>query len=174
MCVENLTGFDDIVCEFAPCISTYLIKSWISSGCSYEFNVVYVQLEKSQYLLHYNNIWRSHFQEWKSKEIIKIYFFIFFSFISVCSSLQICYNENTRLQHSTWWGRNELINHSEHIIGSGQKQRPVFFNKNCSEKFGNIYWKIPVLESLLIKKFKATLLKRDSYTGIFLSILGSF
>ena len=41
---------------------TYLIESWISPGCSYEFNVAYVQREKSQYLLYYNNVWSTHFQ----------------------------------------------------------------------------------------------------------------
>ena len=30
---------------------TFLIESWISPGCSYEFHVVYVKREKSQYLL---------------------------------------------------------------------------------------------------------------------------
>ena len=29
----------------------YLIESWISPGCSYEFNVVYMKWEESQYLL---------------------------------------------------------------------------------------------------------------------------
>ena len=49
---------------------TYLSESWISPGClwispgcSYEFNVVYVQREISQYLLSYNNI--TSFQEHK-------------------------------------------------------------------------------------------------------------
>ena len=42
-----------------------LDESWISLGCSHEFNVVYVQREKSQYLLYYNNIWSTHFQEQK-------------------------------------------------------------------------------------------------------------
>ena len=37
---ENLTGYDDIVCEFA--LLTYLTESRISSSCSFEFNVVYV------------------------------------------------------------------------------------------------------------------------------------
>ena len=44
---------------------TYLIESWISPGYSYEFNVVYVQPDKSQYLLHYSNIWSAHVQEQK-------------------------------------------------------------------------------------------------------------
>ena len=60
---ENLTGYNDIVCEFALC--TYLMESWISPGCSYEFNVVYGQREKSQHWLYYNNIWNEHFQEHK-------------------------------------------------------------------------------------------------------------
>ena len=48
-------------------ILTYLIDSWISPGYSNEFNVVYVQREKSQYLLYYNNAWSTHFQEQKWK-----------------------------------------------------------------------------------------------------------
>ena len=44
---------------------TYLIESWISPGCSYEFNVVHVQQNTSQYLLYYSNIWSIHFQEQK-------------------------------------------------------------------------------------------------------------
>ena len=43
---------------------TYVIESWISPGCSCEFNVVYLQREKSQYLLYYINI-STHFQERK-------------------------------------------------------------------------------------------------------------
>ena len=40
---------------------TYLMDSWISPGCSYKFlNVEYVQREKSQYFLYYNNIRSTH------------------------------------------------------------------------------------------------------------------
>ena len=58
--VENLTGYDDIVCKFARCtfvddVTIYLIKLWISPAGSCEFNVVCAQQEKSQYLLCYNN-----------------------------------------------------------------------------------------------------------------------
>ena len=42
-----------------------LIESWVSPGCLYDFNVVYDQREKSQYLLYYSNIWSAHFQEQK-------------------------------------------------------------------------------------------------------------
>ena len=41
--VEDLTGYDDIVCEFALCTFNLLIESLISPGCSYELNVVYVK-----------------------------------------------------------------------------------------------------------------------------------
>ena len=34
--LKNLTGYDDIVCEYPLCIRN-LIKPWISSGCLYEF-----------------------------------------------------------------------------------------------------------------------------------------
>ena len=47
--VENLTKlFVNLLCV----LLTYLIKLWISTGCSYEFNVVYVQQEKR----HQHNI----------------------------------------------------------------------------------------------------------------------
>ena len=62
--MENLTEYDYIVCEFALCtFLTYLIETWISPGYAYEFKVVYVQPEKSQYFFYYNNIWSTHFQE---------------------------------------------------------------------------------------------------------------
>ena len=53
--VENLTMIS--LANFASVLLTYFIESWISSGCSYQFNVLYVQREKSQYLLYYKNIW---------------------------------------------------------------------------------------------------------------------
>ena len=45
--VEDLT-WCHIVCEFA--LWTYVIESWISPGCSYEFKVVYV-LQREKYTL---------------------------------------------------------------------------------------------------------------------------
>ena len=67
--------------------STYLIKSWISPGCSYNFQAVYVQQEKTQYLLYYSNIWSTHFQKQKEKKTLfiiiishyfsRLYLFIF-------------------------------------------------------------------------------------------------
>ena len=59
--VENLMGYDDIICEFALCNFNLLD----SPGCSYEFNVVYVQRDRSQHLLYYNTIWSANFQEQK-------------------------------------------------------------------------------------------------------------
>ena len=56
-------GYDDFICEFFFVLLTYLIESSISPGCSYDFNVVYVQQKKSQYLLYHNNIWSTHLQE---------------------------------------------------------------------------------------------------------------
>ena len=54
--MEDLTGYDDIVCEFTLSTFNLFDPVGISPGCSYAFNVVYVQREKSQYLLYYNNI----------------------------------------------------------------------------------------------------------------------
>ena len=86
---ENLTGYGDIVCK-SDGIQWHRLQIWRDTvtsfanvctfsfnlldrvvnfpGCSYEFNVVYVQREKSQYLLYYNNIWSTHVQEQKLKE----------------------------------------------------------------------------------------------------------
>ena len=53
-------------------------------------------------------------------KIIRRHFCLLFPLIlSIYSQLQICYNRNTRLCHSTWWERDELINHSKYITGSG-------------------------------------------------------
>ena len=109
---------------------TYLIDSLISLGFSYEFNVVYVQREKSQYLLYYNNM----------------KYTLFYICLFVAANF---HTKNTRLRDSTWWERDKLINQSKYIIGSGRKQPTVFYNKNCSWKCRYIHKKIPVLESLV-------------------------
>ena len=62
--VENLT-WCDIDYKFALCVFNLVIEPWISPGCSYEFHVIYMQREKSQYLLNYNSIQSTHFQERK-------------------------------------------------------------------------------------------------------------
>ena len=56
-----MISFPNLLCV----LLTYLIESLISPGCSNEFNVVYAQQEKSQYLLCYSNMWSTHFQEQK-------------------------------------------------------------------------------------------------------------
>ena len=43
-----MISFVNLLCV----LLTYLIESWNSPGCSYEFDVVYVQREKLQYLLY--------------------------------------------------------------------------------------------------------------------------
>ena len=63
--MENVTGYDDIVCKLLCVLLTYLIEWWIYRCCSYEFDVVYVKREKSWYLLYYKNIWSTYFQEQK-------------------------------------------------------------------------------------------------------------
>ena len=67
---------------------TYLIESWISLGCSYKFNVVHVQREKSQYVIlqHHMNYTLSRT---KIKEIyllrdILVYHFVFYICLIVC------------------------------------------------------------------------------------------
>ena len=52
--VENLTGYNDTICEFAVVLLTDLIESRISLGCSNKFNAVYVEREKLV-LFHYSS-----------------------------------------------------------------------------------------------------------------------
>ena len=59
--------------------------------------------KKSQYLLYCNYIW---------------------SFVFAYLLLQINYNRNMWIPHSTWWGHNELINHSKSSL-------EVFYKKHC-------------------------------------------
>ena len=49
--VENQTGYNDIVCEFVLCTFNLFDRVLNFSWLFNEFNVVYVQREKSQYLL---------------------------------------------------------------------------------------------------------------------------
>ena len=79
--VKNLTRYDDIVCKFVLC--TFHLLEWVVnfSGCLYEFNVVYVQREKSQYLFYYNNVWSTHFQEPKKKRHFCLLFYHLYLFI---------------------------------------------------------------------------------------------
>ena len=44
--VENLTGYNDIVCEFALCTFNLLDRAANFSWLLYEFNVVYLRPEK--------------------------------------------------------------------------------------------------------------------------------
>ena len=83
--VENLTRFVDSL-PICCVLSTYAIESWILPCCSHEFNLNYVQGEKSQYLLYYNNIWGTNFQEQKRKLLryIFVYHSLFHMFIHGC------------------------------------------------------------------------------------------
>ena len=63
---------------------------------------------------------KSTLSKTKIKEnILKTFLFSISSFIFVYSLLQICFNSNTRLRHCIWWERDELINQSKYVIGSG-------------------------------------------------------
>ena len=93
----------------------HLIELLISPGFSYELiNVVYEQREKkSQYLLNCNYIWSTHFQERKWKNIIKRQFCLRFSLLYLLiRSCKFIISRNTRIRHSTRWGRDEFINYS--------------------------------------------------------------
>ena len=67
--------------------------------------------------------WRTHFQEAKQKKILKKMFCLSFSllylFILSCKFFII---ETHAYEHSKWWERDELINQSKFIIGSGRNR----------------------------------------------------
>ena len=140
-----MISFANFICV----LLTYLIESWVSLVCSYEFNLVYVQREKSQYCYVLQKHMKFTLSRTKIKKIIiKKRFCLSIYHLH----LVICYNRNTRLRHSTWRERHGLTIHSKYIIGPAPKQPPVFFNKSCSEKFYIIYRKMPLLESLFNKE----------------------
>ena len=67
---ENICGKSNGIRWYRlPICSVYFelffIEPWISPGCLYEFNEVYMHREKSQYLLYYGNIWNTLFQAQK-------------------------------------------------------------------------------------------------------------
>ena len=77
-----MTGFDDIVCEFALCTLSLFIEFWISSGCLRQFNEVYVQGEKSQYNCYTTTTYEVHAfkngNKRKSLRDIFVYRFVFY------------------------------------------------------------------------------------------------
>ena len=87
--VENLMGYNDIVCKLVLW-TFYLIESWISPGCLYEFNVVYVQQQKSQFFI-LQPIFEVH--TCKNKNKIKslrdtfVYHFLFYICLFVAANL---------------------------------------------------------------------------------------
>ena len=99
----------------------------------------------------------------KSLRYIFVYHFIFYMFFRICN-FRIT---ETRLRHSLWWERDELINHSKYIIGSGRKQPPLFYNKSFLN-FCNIHWKIPVLECLCNKELYSNFNKKRLQHSCFL------
>ena len=64
---------------------------------------------------------------------------------------------------------NTNTNIHDSFAGSSKQPPEVFYKKVVLEKFRNILTKTPVLEALFNKIVRlATLLKRDSSTGVFL------
>ena len=55
-----MISFVNLLCV----LLTYLIESWNSPGCSYEFNVVYVQRENHS-ICYATTAYEVHFQERK-------------------------------------------------------------------------------------------------------------
>ena len=133
---------------------TYFIESWISPAFSYEFNVVFVQREKSQYLLYYSNIWSIKYtlSRTKIKEIMKIQFCLSFSalylYIRSCKFVAV----NTRLRHSTWWERDELINLSKYL-GQVENSHRCSITKAVLKKFTIFTGKCLCWSLFLIKNF---------------------
>ena len=133
---------------------TYFIESWILPAFSYEFNVVFVQRGKSQYLLYYNIIWSIKYtlSRTKIKEIIKIHFCLSFSplylYIRSCKFVAV----NTRLRHSTWWERDELINLSKYL-GQVENSHRCSITKAVLKKFLIFTGKCLCWSLFLIKNF---------------------
>ena len=77
-------GYDDIVCEFALlCVLlTYLIESWISPGCSYEFNVVYMQREIS--ICYTKTTYEGHTFKNENKRKSLRYIFVYLFLFCIC------------------------------------------------------------------------------------------
>ena len=73
---DMITSFANFHCVLLTC----LIKSWISVGCSYEFSAVYVEREKSQYLLYYSNMFSAALLRIKIKKSLKDIFVCHFLF----------------------------------------------------------------------------------------------
>ena len=48
------------------------------------------------------------------------------------------------------------------MIGTGRKEPPAFYNKNCSWKFRNLHRKIPLLEFLFNKALESNFNKKKS------------
>ena len=59
-------------------------------------------------------------------------------------------------------------------VSGRNSQRRCSIRKTWSLKLCNIYRKITVLESFLVKAQPASLLKRDSNTDVFFCMLGNF
>ena len=77
-----MISFASLICV----LLTYLTESWISPDYSYEFNVVYVQREKLQYLLYYNNIWSADFQDEKQNKVTIKRHFVYHFIVYICFS----------------------------------------------------------------------------------------
>ena len=77
-----MISFASLICV----LLTYLTESWISLDYSYEFNVVYVQREKLQYLLYYNNIWSADFQDEKQNKVTIKRHFVYHFIVYICFS----------------------------------------------------------------------------------------
>ena len=117
-----MISFAKLLCAFLTC----LVEQWISPGFPYKFNVVYVQREKSQYLLYYTNIWSTHIQKQKQKKIIKRHFCLSFCLLHLlipsCKFVMI----ETRA-YNIAHGKNAMSSLTiQSILRSGRKQSPVF------------------------------------------------
>ena len=127
---------------------TYLIESWISPGCSYEFNVVYVEREKLQYFLCYNNISTAHFQEQKinKRKSIRDIFVYYFLFYLYSRPFDIAHDENAM---------NSLIIRAFDHCGSQQ----CSITKAVLKNFAIFTRKYLCWNLFAIKKLKSILLK---------------
>ena len=110
------------------------------------------------FLIHYSNIWSTHFQWENEKKIIKGHFCLWFSLLY--PFIRSCKFVITRAYNMA---HDENAMNPKYILGS------VRSCHRCS--CCNIHGKIPVLESLFHKELQSNFIKKDFNTGVFLWIL---
>ena len=132
---------------------TYLTEPWMSPGCSYEFNVVYVQRENHN-IFYTTATYEINTVKNKNKiKIIKKHFGLSFSLLYLC--IRSCKFEREN---------------DENVTSSLIIQSFKVYNRVRSKAATRVLcWSL-----LLIKNFKVTFSKRGYNASVFLWILQTF